>query len=194
MAAEDNRFEMRRLEALSNTIFGVAMTLLAYDIPKGQLVGPAPNWSAIWQAYGSRLVALLLSFIVAGIFWFSHQRRLAYAPEASRPAVIVNLLFLLSIIVLPVTAGLYGTYMEAPDVITLYGVHLTLISALNAFLWLNAVAPRGDWLMAGGAAFPMLVFIVASIVGLFAPQLPKFLWPLAFVAPIVASYLERKRT
>jgi hypothetical protein len=139
-------------------------------------------------------VALLLSFIVAGIFWFSHQRRLAYAPEASRPAVIVNLLFLLSIIVLPVTAGLYGTYMEAPDVITLYGAHLTLISALNAFLWLNAVAPRGDWLMAGGAAFPMLVFIVASIVGLFAPQLPKFLWPLAFVAPIIASYLERKRS
>jgi len=26
-------FEMRRLEALSNTIFGVAMTLLAYDLP-----------------------------------------------------------------------------------------------------------------------------------------------------------------
>jgi hypothetical protein len=25
---------MRRLEALSNTIFGVAMTLLAYDLPK----------------------------------------------------------------------------------------------------------------------------------------------------------------
>jgi hypothetical protein len=27
-------FEMRRLEMLSNTIFGVAMTLLAYDLPK----------------------------------------------------------------------------------------------------------------------------------------------------------------
>jgi hypothetical protein len=27
-------FEMRRLEALSNTIFGVAMTLIAYNFPK----------------------------------------------------------------------------------------------------------------------------------------------------------------
>jgi len=27
-------FEMRRLESLSNTIFGVAMTLLASDLPK----------------------------------------------------------------------------------------------------------------------------------------------------------------
>ena len=31
-------FEMRRLEALSNTIFGVAMTLLAYNLPKGQIL------------------------------------------------------------------------------------------------------------------------------------------------------------
>jgi hypothetical protein len=29
-----NHFEMRRLEALSNTIFGVAMTLVAYNLPK----------------------------------------------------------------------------------------------------------------------------------------------------------------
>ena len=31
-----DHFEMRRLEALSNTIFGVAMTLLAYNFPKAR--------------------------------------------------------------------------------------------------------------------------------------------------------------
>jgi len=35
-------FEMRRLEALSNTIFGVAMTLLAYDLPKASRFANAP--------------------------------------------------------------------------------------------------------------------------------------------------------
>ena len=29
-----DHFEMRRLESLSSTIFGVAMTLLAYDLPR----------------------------------------------------------------------------------------------------------------------------------------------------------------
>jgi hypothetical protein len=29
-----DQLEMRKLEQLSNTIFGVAMTLLAYDLPK----------------------------------------------------------------------------------------------------------------------------------------------------------------
>jgi hypothetical protein len=35
-------FEMRRLEALSNTIFGVAMTLLACDLPKASRFTNAP--------------------------------------------------------------------------------------------------------------------------------------------------------
>ena len=37
-------FEMRRLEMLSNTIFGVAMTLLAYDLPKASSFTSAPRW------------------------------------------------------------------------------------------------------------------------------------------------------
>src|SRR5262249_47256673 len=45
-------FEMRRLEDLSNTIFGVAMTLLAYRFPTGQFLNGAPVWSTIWSTYG----------------------------------------------------------------------------------------------------------------------------------------------
>src|ERR1700735_3928887 len=70
-------FEMRRLEALSNTIFGVAMTLLAYNFPKGQVLNGVPVWSNIWATYQSQVIALLISFMVAGMFWISHQRRLA---------------------------------------------------------------------------------------------------------------------
>jgi uncharacterized membrane protein len=111
MASRPGLFEMRRMEALSNTVFGVAMTLLAYQVPKEGFVTPDPKWADIWHSYGSHLLALLLSFIVAGMFWYSHQRRLAYAPEASRIEAILNLLFLLSIILLPVTTGLFGSYM-----------------------------------------------------------------------------------
>jgi TMEM175 potassium channel family protein len=184
---------MRRFEALSNTIFGVAMTLLAYNIPKSQLTAAAPKWGEIWHAYAPHLLTLLLSFSIAGIFWFSHQRRLAYAPEASRPAVIVNLLFLLSIILLPITTGLYGTYPDGGDIITLYAVHLTLISALNVILWLIAAEPQRDWPMVGGPAFATLVFLAASTVSLVAPHLTKFVWPIAFITPVVASLVERER-
>jgi uncharacterized membrane protein len=191
---QDHLFEMRRLESLSNTVFGVAMTLLAYDIPKGQLTVAAPDWTAILQAYGSHLVALLLSFIVAGIFWLSHQRRLAYAPYASRPVVILNLIFLLSIILLPASTGLYGSYFDVRDTVVLYGAHLLLISALNGGLWVAAVAPRGDWSMLAGPAFSSFVFLVGLIVGSVAPTAPRFVWPFAFVGTFVTSFVERKQS
>jgi len=180
------------MEALSNTIFGVAMTLLAYQVPKERFVTLDPTWEDIWHSYGSHLSALLLSFIVAGMFWYSHQRRLAYACEARRLEVLLNLLFLLSIIVLPVTTGLLGSYIASADVTALYGFNLTLISTLNTILWVIAAAPRRDWVAMVAPAFPTVVFVVASILGLFAPHLARFVWPIAFAAPILAAYVERR--
>ena len=43
----DAFFESRRIEQLSNTIFGVAMTLLAYGFPKEQFTSGAPDWRSI---------------------------------------------------------------------------------------------------------------------------------------------------
>jgi uncharacterized membrane protein len=193
MPSRPELFEMRRMEALSNTIFGVAMTLLAYQVPKDRIVTSNPTWGDIWQGYGSHLLALLLSFIVAGMFWYSHLRRLAFSPEGSRVEMILNLLFLLSIILLPVTTGLYGSYMMSADVTALYGLNLTLISTLNTGLWLIAAAPRREWAAIVAPAFATAIFIVALIIGLFAPYLTRYVWPLAFLAPVLAAYAERRQ-
>ena len=68
------------------------------------------------------------------MFWFSHQRRLAYQPYATRSVVYLNLLFLLAIILLPVTTGLYGTYGNARDIIVLYSCHLTALGGMSSIL------------------------------------------------------------
>jgi uncharacterized membrane protein len=192
MADRLGAFEMRRLEALSNTIFGVAMTLLAYDLPKQKLMVATPDWQAIAGVYGTNLLALLLSFVIAGMFWYSHQRRLAYAPDGSRSAVLVNLLFLLSIILLPVTSGLYGSYSQARDVVTIYALNLALIATINLVLWGMAAAARRDFPVLGAPAFSALVFVVALLVAPFAPGFAPYIWPLAFIAPVFASRAERR--
>jgi uncharacterized membrane protein len=134
-------FEMRRLESLSNTIFGVAMTLLAYGLPQAAHFEHVPDWADLYNAYAGRLGGMVLSFVIAGVFWFSHQRRLARQPIGGRAAVMLNLLFLLSIILLPATNGLYGSYGMSGAVAVLYGVHLTVIAAINAALWRIAIGP-----------------------------------------------------
>src|SRR4051795_1163432 len=148
-------FEMRRLEALSNTIFGVAMTLLAYDLPKASKFANAPAWIELVGAYAQPVIALTISFIVAGVFWLSHHRRLTFAPEGSRGEVFLNLIFLLSIVMLPVTNGLYGVY-RLPKLRALnQRLPLTAIAGLNALLWVLALRGRRNSELLANAVFPV---------------------------------------
>ena len=176
-------FEMRRLESLSNTMFGVAMTLLAYDLPKTGTFASLPDWGDLYRLYAGKLSALVLSFIIAGLFWFSHHRRLARQPEAGRGIVILNLLFLLSIILLPVTNGLYGNYRLSSAVAVLYGIHLTVIAGLNALLWW--FCERHSWHDIAGAVFPVLVFVPGTVIAAIVPQYVQYFWCLAFLAVLM---------
>ena len=183
---------MRRLEMLSNTIFGVAMTLLAYDLPKARGFAKAPDWIDLVNAYAQPLIALMISFIVAGLFWFSHHRRLAVAPEGSRGEVFLNLIFLLSIIILPVTNGLYGVYRLDGVVAVIYGIHLTIIATLNALLWLIALRGRGNPELLATAIYPVFVFVLGIVVAWVATPTAQFIWCLAFGAPL-AGWLAARR-
>jgi uncharacterized membrane protein len=185
-------FEMRRLEMLSNTIFGVAMTLLAYDLPKAGSFKSAPGWIDLLNVYAQPVIALMISFIVAGVFWFSHHRRLAVAPEGSRGVVFLNLLFLLSIIILPVTNGLYGGYRLDGVVAVVYGIHLTTIATLNALLWILALRGRHDAALLVTALFPVLVCVIGTAVASASPAVAQFAWCLAFLAPF-AGWLAGRR-
>lgn len=185
-------FEMRRLEMLSNTIFGVAMTLLAYDLPKASSFTQAPGWHDLMRIYAQPVIALMISFIVAGTFWFSHHRRLAVAPEASRGEVFLNLFFLLSIIILPVTNGLYGAYRLDGVVAVIYGFHLTVIAALNALLWFLALRGRHDPQLLAIALVPLVVFVIGTTTAFVAPKAAQFVWCLAFLAPL-GGWLAARR-
>jgi TMEM175 potassium channel family protein len=185
-------FEMRRLEALSNTIFGVAMTLLAYDLPKASRFATAPAWTDLVNAYAQPLIALMISFIVAGVFWLSHHRRLSFAPEGSRGEVFLNLIFLLSIVMLPVTNGLYGAYRLDSVVAVSYGLHLTVIAALNALLWMLALRGRRNPELLATAIFPVFACAFGTLVAVVAPSIAQFTWWLAFGAPVAGWAAARR--
>lgn len=188
--ADADHFEMRRLELLSNTIFGVAMTLLAYDLPRAGQFTELPSWSDLYNLYGTRLSGMILSFIIAGIFWFSHQRRLARQPLGNRNIVFLNLLFLLSIIFLPVTNGLNSSYRDSTAVATLFGLHLTLIATLNALLWWQVHRDNRKHSEFIGSVFPILVFVPGTLVALVAPHDAQYVWLLAFGALFVRRFFR----
>jgi uncharacterized membrane protein len=189
-----DHFEMRRLESLSNTIFGVAMTLLAYDLPRSAEFTHAPGWAELSHVYGSRLISLMLSFIIAGVFWVSHHRRLARQPHAHRGVVFINLFFLLSVILLPVTTGLEGNYGQSSAVAVLYGLHLTTIAGLNAWLWWLATRDQKLRPELVGAVFPLLLLLPGTAVASVAPEYAQYIWLLAFGALLAHRFVRGQPT
>ena len=139
-------------------------------ICRRRAVSSAPAWIDLVHVYAQPVIALTISFVVAGLFWFSHHRRLAVAPEAGRGVVFLNLFFLLSIIILPVTNGLYGSYRLDGVVAVIYGLHLTLIASLNALLWILALRGRHDPQLLVTALFPVFVFVLGTAVAFVAPR------------------------
>lgn len=120
------------------------------------------------------------------MFWISHRRRLARQPVGSRGAVILNLFFLLSIVLLPVTNGLYTNYGMSSAVAVLYGLHLTAIAGLNAWLWWTILGGWRHEIMA--SLFPLLVFIPGTIVAAYAPHVAPFVWFIAFGGLLIQRF------
>jgi len=114
------------------------------------------------------------------------------APEAGRGVVFLNLFFLLSIIILPVTNGLYGSYRLEGVIAVIYGFHLTVIAALNALLWVLALRGRYDPQLLATALFPLGVFVLGTAIAFVAPKLAQLAWCLAFLAPM-AGWLAGRR-
>ena len=127
------------------------------------------------------------------MFWFSHHRRLAVAPEASRGVVFLNLFFLLSIIILPVTNGLYGSYRLDSVVAIVYALHLVVIATLNAVLSILALRDRPDSQLLVTALFPVIVFLCGTAMAFVDPFLAQFTWSLAFLSPF-AGWLAGRRS
>ena len=116
---------------------------------------------------------------------------MAVAPEGSRGVVFLNLIFLLSIVILPVTNGLYGAYRLDSVVAIIYGIHLTVIAALNALLWMIALKGRGHREILAPVIFPVVVFTLGTAVAFVAPSVAPYVWCVGFAAPLLGGLAAR---
>jgi len=129
-----------RLEAFSDGVIAVAITLLVLD-----LVVPAPglhhqtlahNLGREWPRY----VAYVVSFVTIGIIWINHHAVLRRLEEVDHTLLIVNLLVLLTIGVLPFATSLMATYLNESA-----GQHLAAAVYAGAFLLMSLAFSALNW-------------------------------------------------
>ena len=107
-------FSTSRLEAFSDGVFAIAITLLVLnlDVPApdtlhGQSL--AETLGHQWPSY----FAYLVSFLVIGIIWINHHAMCALARRVDRRTLFANLFLLLTVSVIPFPTRLLATYLTA---------------------------------------------------------------------------------
>jgi uncharacterized membrane protein len=132
----------RRLEAFSDGVFAIAITLLVLDLavpsredtPAG---GLAAALGREWPAY----FAYLVSFLVIGIIWVNHHTVFDKVRHVDRPVLFANLGLLLVVSAIPFPTRLLAEYLTA-------GADSHIAAAVySATMLAMALAYSGLWLV-----------------------------------------------
>lgn len=111
--AHPPKYGIGRVEAFSDGVIAVAITLLVLDlrVPEPAVGGDlATRLAALWPNY----LAYVISFLAIGIMWINHHGALRRLNGADQSVLVVNLLLLLCIVGLPFSTSLFSSYLTAP--------------------------------------------------------------------------------
>ena len=131
-------FSSKRLAALSDGIFAIAMTVMALELTS--VVTSDGTVRSMWPELWPRLVAFVMSFLILSLFWIGHQSILKDGKSGPgtrlpRAALLQNLVFLGCIAIIPFPAALIGTHHEDVLSFVVYGGVLTLAAISLELSW-----------------------------------------------------------
>jgi uncharacterized membrane protein len=170
-----------RLEAFSDGVFAVAITLLALN-----LFVPGPGHGPLLTQLGDRwpsFVAYLISFFTIGVIWVNHHDFVRNIAVITRTLLFLNLVLLLFVVLIPFATGTMAEYLAAggPDshvsMAMFGGVYEGMGSAFGLlFLYtvrrghtLYDIADEARRAILLRFTFGSFAYLVAIAVGFFAP-------------------------
>src|SRR5712691_5287703 len=107
-----------RLEAFSDCVFAVAITLLVLNIKvPGMDSASKPLDEDLWRQLFKEwplLVAYVTSFATIGIMWINHHRLFTHIKRTDTGLLLLNLLLLLIIVFILVPTALLAEYIVLP--------------------------------------------------------------------------------
>ena len=145
----DDTTETTRLEAFSDGVFAIAITLLILEIrvPEPEALeasgsGLTRALGALWPSY----IGYLLSFVTIGIMWANHHSMFQYIRRSDRGFLMCNVFFLLCISFLPFPTAVLARYLVSAEqrvaAAAFYSAVLVVIALAYNLVWWYAVRNR----------------------------------------------------
>jgi uncharacterized membrane protein len=102
------------MEAFSDGVFAVAITLLALDLKPGE--GSTLGEQLTARSAVAHYAAYVVSFLVIGIIWVNHHSVFRQVAQVDRTLLFLNLSLLLFVAAIPFTTALLAEHLtEAAD-------------------------------------------------------------------------------
>ncbi|TWF81158.1 putative membrane protein [Pseudonocardia hierapolitana] len=179
-----------RLVFFTDAVVAIAITLLVLPLVDavGEAVDAGRSATEVITGNLGQFFSFLLSFAVIARLWSAHHRLFDGVTTASRRVVGLNMLWLLTIVVLPFPTEMIGGYGEDWFTAVLY---IGSILASSACLTALSVAIRGR--LVGGAGSMTALLALALLVAAFVPGVRYLALLLLFLAPLVERLWQRWR-
>ena len=130
-----------RLEALSDGIFAISMTLLAIEIRVPELSGVVTNqglFSILAEAY-PLFLSFVLSFALLFTYWRAHNYLMSvFAKNIDSRLTNYNAVFFLFVVLVPFSSYMLGRYSEAQLAVVIIALN-TIFIGLTQILMRNYI-------------------------------------------------------
>jgi uncharacterized membrane protein len=106
--------DSKRLEAFSDGVMAIAITLLVLDLhvppaADAELHGLTTALAHQWPSYA----AYLVSFLIIGIIWINHHAMFSLVRRVDRPVLFTNLALLMVVSLIPFPTELLAEYLTS---------------------------------------------------------------------------------
>lgn len=173
-AADRELWSTTRVEALSDGVFAIVMTLLVLELKVPELPREA-SADELWHAFrelGPTFFSYFVTFTLAGVFWFWHHRAFHELTHVNGPLFALNVAFLSFVSLLPFSTAMLGAFkLRQPVSLACYFGNLLAMALILSALWQYAqrsglLEPTSDPVRRRRFTFTVLTQVVACVAAL----------------------------
>jgi uncharacterized membrane protein len=176
----DNAKTTARVEAFSDGVFAIIITLLVLEIKVPHLHDVFSNHEA-WDALKEltpKFVSFILSFFYIATFWVNHHQFFHVLKETNSKLIWLNNFLLLLLAFVPFPTGFMGEYPHNSVALALFSVILMLAALSFTFMWHYAMRKK-----LVDQSIPAAYFVTGLKRGLLGPVLYGAAAVIAFIEP-----------
>lgn len=162
---------LNRIEALSDGVFAIIVTLLVLDLKIPELHDPK-NAAELCQsllALAPRFFSWLISFVIVCKFWLNHHHLMRQARSADYGLVWINSIFLMFQSFVPFPTALMGAYPDNALAVSFFGVVMAfntlLFIGLKAYIVRRRMKPEAENFKAPGGGWVSLIGPAGYLLG-----------------------------